>query len=1411
MLKVGYKRTLRPEDMYKLNDKQKIEVLYNRFMEILEKDVKTYQRKMAAKEKDEEQKQIDGVPNEKHAANVGIESSSIVLNTEGSSSDETTATKEASVNHRNLVHSSAKEAELEKKNNRTVTPAVLIKATFKTFWIEYLIGITEVMALNISSTLLPLLQKALTNFVEEKAEGLHVNMGKGIGYAIGCCFMVLFIGLTINHYFYHAMIVGAETKAVLTKVILEKSYRLDAKGHHNFPTGKITSIMSTDLNRIDLAMSFMPFLVVFPVPVAICIALLVINIGVSSLVGIAIFIISTIMLAASVSKLMTYRKKANKFTDMRVNLTKELLKNFKMIKFYSWENSYKDRLTKIRGNEMNFVLLLQNLRNILTAYVMSLPTLSSMVAFCVLYAMNSKRSVGEIFSSLSLFSELANQFSMLPMAVAVATDFLMGMRRCAALLSSGEVTLDGDKPEKLLEQPNLALKVVNGNFYWQMFGDTGEGEKKNSDKPKKKFVGKFLQKLHLEKHQENTSSDDEIDSTDGHRNDSTSSSMLKDRALSDSEQSISLTTFPGLKNLNFEVKKGEFIAVTGHIGTGKSSLLNAIAGFMMKESGHIYCNGSLLLCGSPWVQNTTVRNNITFGKPFDREKYSEVVDACCLEDDFKLLPGGDNTEVGERGVTLSGGQKARINLARAVYADNDIILLDDVLSAVDAKVGKKIMDRCIMGLLATKTRILATHQLSLIGSADRLIFLNGDGTIDIGTMNEVLARNDGLVKLMEYSGKEEEKMNSEKDKQNEDGKFNGDLMGNPDGEALKKWKTKIINDSKAFKITKEEERAVNRIDFSVYKSYLKLGSGFFKKGFLPLIILVMVLSTFCSIFTNTWLSFWTANQFPGKSANFYIGIYIMLAILSVIFLVFEFWMLVYFFNTAARRLNLLAMGRVLHTPMSYIDTTPMGRILNRFTKDTDVCDNELISQYRMFIDPFCQIMGTMILCIVYLPWFAIAVPGLVFIYVTIAGFYQASAREVKRLEAVQRSFVYSHFGEALGGMNTIKAHGASERFLKHIDGLINNQNEAYFITIVNQRWLSVNLDLVATAFTLLISFLCCFRVFNISASSTGLLLTYVLSMSGQLSLMLRAFTQIENEMNSVERLNHYAVDLVQEPPYELAEKDPSPDWPADGGIILEHVFLKYRPELPYILRDINLDIKPRQRYGFCGRTGAGKSTIMSCLYRLVELEGKITIDGVDISKLGLHKLRSKLCIIPQDPVLFAGSIRQNLDPFQEKSDDVLWDALRRAGLIKESELPEVKEQHKEKSDPENMHMHKFHLEQYVEDDGTNFSLGERQLLALARALVRQSQILILDEATSSVDYETDSKIQHTIATEFSNCTILCIAHRLKTILTYDKIVVLEAGQIKELGKPLELYNNKDSTFRSMCDQSHLVEKDFELP
>ncbi|GME74361.1 unnamed protein product [Ambrosiozyma monospora] len=570
---------------------------------------------------------------------------------------------------------------------------------------------------------------------------------------------------------------------------------------------------------------------------------------------------------------MVYRKSANVFTDARVNLIKELLKNFKMIKFYSWEDFYREKIAYNRAKEMSIIFRMQSVRNIITSIGVSLSTVSSMVAFCVLWKVDSGRSIGDIFSSLTLYQVLSQQFMMVPMALAMATDMTVGLRRVCAFMAQEEIGLEGESAETLADS-SLAIEVDHAEFHWKTF--LLEDEEKNDD-------------LKISK---------------------TKSTVNNER-----EEDLTKDQFKGLLDVNFQLSKGEFVVVTGAIGSGKSSLLNALAGFMHKEpGGHVKVNGSLLLCGYPWVQNATIKDNITFGSPFDSRKYNEIIEACSLINDFKQLPGGDMTEVGERGITLSGGQKARINLARAVYADKDIILLDDVLSAVDAKVGKHIMDSCICGYLKDKTRVLATHQLSLIGSADRIIFLNGDGTLDIGTLAELNKRNDGFVNLMKFSNESAKNQDEEEDEEFEE------------EQELKKQLTKVMSTKPKgeTKLMQAEERAVNSLDLSVYTAYLKYGSGSLGIVFLPLFLTVCILGTFCQLFTNNWLSFWAEHKFETLTDGQYVGIYIMFAFLMVFFLALEFYLIVYITNRSSKKLNIMAAARLLHAPMSYIDTTPMG-------------------------------------------------------------------------------------------------------------------------------------------------------------------------------------------------------------------------------------------------------------------------------------------------------------------------------------------------------------------------------------------------------------------------------------------------------------------------------------------------------
>lgn len=537
---------------------------------------------------------------------------------------------------------------------------------------------------------------------------------------------------------------------------------------------------------------------------------------------------------------------------------------------------------------------------------------------------------------------------------------------------------------------------------------------------------------------------------------------------------------------------------------------------------------------------------------------------------------------------------------------------------------------------------------------------------------------------------------------------------------------------------------------------------------------------------SVWLTWWESDHFH-KSTGFYQGMYAMLGLSSAL-LTFGMGLamgcMAYY---ASKNLYTCALRRVFFSPMSFFDTQPLGRIMGIFGKDIDTVDNQLADSLRMQAMTMMTLVGSIVIITVYFHYFIAVIFGVGIGYYYFAQFYRTSAREVKRLDGMLRSLLYSHFSESLSGLATIRAYGETDRFIHDNCYYMDLEDRAYLLTASNQRWLAVRLDFLGGLLVFAVAIMAVKGGGGLKASEIALCLTYMTQITQILGMVTRQSAEVENNMNAVERIRYYSDGSVpQEASYEEDEVKPPPDWPAQGAISFTNIVMSYRNGLPAVLKGISADIQPGEKVGIIGRTGAGKTSITVALFRLAELtSGKITIDGQDISKLGLRTLRSHMAVIPQDPVLFSGTLRSNLDPFDQYTDAVLYDAMKRAKLTEERD-----------GKP------RYTLDMAIDDEGSNLSIGERSLVSLARALVKDSRIVVLDEATAAVDMETDAVIQSTIRKEFGAKTLLCIAHRLRTIISWDRILVMDAGEIESFDSPVNLFD-AGGLFRLMCERSSI--------
>ncbi|KAJ0927366.1 putative ABC-type xenobiotic transporter [Helianthus annuus] len=1123
----------------------------------------------------------------------------------------------------------------------------------------------------------------------------------------------IFVGVLLGvlceaQYFQNVMRVGFRLRSTLIAAVFRKTLKLTNESRKNIASGKITNLMTTDSESLQQVTQSLHILWSAPFRIILALVLLYQQLGVASIIGAFLLVLTFPIQTLVVSKMQKMTKEGLQRTDKRIGLMNEILAAMDTVKCYAWEGSFQEKVQSVRTEELSWFRKVQMLGAFFTFILNSIPVVVIVVSFGMFTLLGGELTPARAFTSLSLFAVLRFPLIMLPNTITQAVNANVALKRMEDLLLAEERHLLPNPP---LEPGLPAISIRNGSFSWDS----------KSDKPT-------------------------------------------------------------LSNINLDIPTGSLVAIVGSTGEGKTSLVSAMLGELPPVSdAHVVLRGTVAYAPQvSWIFNATVRDNILFGSPFEPAKYEKTLDVTALQHDLELLPGGDLTEIGERGVNISGGQKQRVSMARAVYSNSDVYVFDDPLSALDAHVGRQVFEKCIIEELRGKTRVLVTNQLHFLSQVDRILLVHQGMVAEEGSYEELSQNGVLFQRLMENAGKMEEYVEEQED------------AGDSDSETSKPVTNDALAQDSGIKkeaksvLIKQEERETGVVSFNVLKRYKDALGGWW--------VVVILLGCYAAtetlrILGSTWLSIWTDESTPKiYSPLFYNIIYALLSLGQVLVTLVNSYWLIMTSIYAARKLHNAMLNSILRAPMVFFNTNPLGRIINRFSKDLGDIDRNVAPFVNLCLSQVAQLLSTFVLIGLVSTMSLWAILPLLLLFYAAYLYYQSTAREVKRLDAISRSPVYAQFGEALNGLSTIRAYKAYDRMSK-ING--NSMDNNIRFTLVNMganRWLAIRLEAVGG---LMIWLTATFAVMQNGkarnqeafASTMGLLLSYALNITTLLTAVLRLASLAENSLNAVERVGTY-IELPSEAPAVIEDNRPPPGWPSSGSIKFENVALRYRPELPPVLHGLSFFIPPSDKVGIVGRTGAGKSSMLNALFRIVELEtGRIVIDNCDIAKFGLTDLRKVLGIIPQAPVLFSGTVRFNLDPFNEHNDPDLWESLERAHL------------------KDVIRRNPLGLDAEVSEAGENFSVGQRQLLSLSRALLRRSKILVLDEATAAVDVRTDALIQKTIREEFKSCTMIIIAHRLNTIIDCDRILLLDAGQVVEYDAPGKLLQDEHTAFSKMVQST----------
>ncbi|KAL1830212.1 hypothetical protein ACET3Z_008624 [Daucus carota] len=827
-----------------------------------------------------------------------------------------------------------------------------------------------------------------------------------------------------------------------------------------------------------------------------------------------------------------------------------------------------------------------------------------------------------------------------------------------------------------------------------------------------------------------------------------------------------------LNNINLNVKPGEKVAICGEVGSGKSTLLDAILGEVSSTKGMIHIYGKVAYVSqTAWIQTGTIQENILFGSSMDQQKYKETLKICSLVQDLQILPRGDHTVIGERGVNLSGGQKQRVQLARALYQDADIYLLDDPFSAVDAHTATSLFNEYVMGALSEKTVLLVTHQVDFLPVFDIVLLMSEGKILQADTYQQLLVHSPEFQNLLV----------AQNGSTNRENKTSYSL---PKRTAISNEEIQKTDVEEEFKkepgdqLIEKELKEIGDSGLKPYVQYLKQNQGFL---YLSLAVIFYMLFMVGQLVQGVWLA--AELQNPAISILILNGIYTGIGCAMSLCLILRSYVIVILSTKASESIFSKALVSIFRAPMSYFDSTPVGRILSRLSSDLSIIDLELAIRFSSSIGSIMSTcLGFGILAVLTWPILFLIIPT-VYITIVLQKFYLASADELMRIDGTTKSSVASQLAESIAGAVTIRAFDKEDRFISENFHLIDANSIPRFHSFSANEWLILRLEgLCAVVVSVSALGMTLIPLEASKSGYIGMALSYSLSINVILVYAINIHCKLSNYIISVERLEQ-CMHIPSEAPEKIEENQPPPNWPSAGRVEINNLKVKYRPNAPLVLCGISCIFEGGHSIGIVGRTGSGKTTLISALFRLVEpAEGKIIIDDINISTIGLHDLRSQLGIIPQDPTLFSGSVRNNIDPLFEHTDSDIWQVLEKCHL---------RDAIQEKEEG---------LDSLVVQDGTNWSMGQRQLFCLGRALLKRRKILVLDEATASIDNATDTIIQKTIRTEFTGCTVITVAHRIPTVIDCTMVLSMRNGEIVEYDEPNNLLNQDGSLFRKLVEE-----------